>query len=325
MRCKISWLPDSKPTSSTRRPLSRSVLRRIVVDVCARVASPAQVEPLHVLAERDRVLFFAGQRVVVEHVFRDAIAEDALGLIEIAAEGLGSLVEELVSADRVRPEAERALRNAAAAGVPRDVRMQQVAIIVLADVEKFVVRREHARHRIPIGDVGALGVLHDRSVRIAVGQPDDRVPRPAFRKLQARVVEVVATDEVDHRVQLERLLRQHRDVRADEPDLRVRIRLFDAARALDVVGQRRGARVHDDQVVPGSNFQDVVRAEAVRRRIHQGAPRDEGRRLGQPGRIPERRDLAFRLITRSRTAVEDDERRRAQKHSLHATRLRAMV
>ena len=51
--------------------------------------------------------------------------------------------------------------------------------------------------------------------------------------------------------------------------------------------------------------------------IDEFAAGNEGRRLGQPGRVPERADLAPRLVARTRPAIEPVERRRVQEQGFH--------
>ena len=62
---------------------------------------------------------------------------------------------------------------------------------------------------------------------------------------------------------------------------------------------------------------DVGEAEPVRRRVDQLGALDQRGGLRQPGRIPERLDLAPVLIARAGSAIEALERRRLQKQGLH--------
>src|SRR5271165_6875936 len=55
----------------------------------------------------------------------------------------------------------------------------------------------------------------------------------------------------------------------------------------------------------------------MRRRVDQLAVRHEGGRLRQPGRVPEGRDLALRLVTRAGAAVESVEGGRLKKQRAH--------
>src|SRR5271154_955918 len=61
----------------------------------------------------------------------------------------------------------------------------------------------------------------------------------------------------------------------------------------------------------------VGEREAVRWRVDELAPRDQRRRLGEPGRIPEGSDLAPHLVARSRAAVEAIVRRSLQEKGTH--------
>ena len=58
---------------------------------------------------------------------------------------------------------------------------------------------------------------------------------------------------------------------------------------------------------------DFGQCDPVRRRIDQLGVLDQRRRLGEPGRKPERFDLALRLIARAGAAVEAVEGRRLKK------------
>ncbi len=73
---------------------------------------------------------------------------------------------------------------------------------------------------------------------------------------------------------------------------------------------------HRQFVVLGER-QHMIDLELRRRSVDQLAVGDEGRRLGEPGREPERPDLAFGLITRTGAAVEAVEGRRVQEQGLH--------
>src|SRR6266850_1060532 len=73
---------------------------------------------------------------------------------------------------------------------------------------------------------------------------------------------------------------------------------------------------HRQLVIPRER-QHLIELEPRRRRVDQLAVRNERRRLGQPGRIPEGADLALRLIARAGASVEAVERGRVQEQGLH--------
>src|SRR5262249_3204881 len=84
------------------------------------------------------------------------------------------------------------------------------------------------------------------------------------------------------------------------------------------VRRKRGRRgVHDDELVIARQGQDVVEPQPRWRRIDELASRHQRRRLRQPGRVPERTDLAPCLITRARPSIEPIEGRRVQKQRPH--------
>src|SRR5207248_5551660 len=80
-------------------------------------------------------------------------------------------------------------------------------------------------------------------------------------------------------------------------------------------GRRRG--VEDGQFVFRGERQDLIELKPRRRRVNQLAVGQEGRRLSQPSRVPERADLALGLIARTGAAVEAVEGRRVQEQGLH--------
>ena len=75
--------------------------------------------------------------------------------------------------------------------------------------------------------------------------------------------------------------------------------------------------MHDDQVEVARGRRDIGELQAVRWRVDELAARDQRRRLGEPGRIPEGSDLAPRLVARTRAAVEAIERGRLQEKGTH--------
>ena len=92
-----------------------------------------------------------------------------------------------------------------------------------------------------------------------------------------------------------------RDLRADEAGLEARIGGLQRLDCFDVGRERRRRSVQDREI-------EVLRARAttsgefdpVRRSVDQLAALNQRRRLREPVRIPERRDLALRLVARAR-------------------------
>ena len=181
------------------------------------------------LLERDARILFDGQGIVVEHVFAHAVAERSSSLRRVATDGFGDFVTVDVSADRLRPQAERALRGATAAGIPRDVRVLAGSRCSISRLRDTCVDRQHARHRIPIGDLGRARRLLRYRRRHRDTKARGSLPGAPFRQFQTRVVELVAADEIDDLgLSAQRLLRKHGYVRTDEADFAVGILRLDA-------------------------------------------------------------------------------------------------
>ena len=142
MLFRICWLPDSYPTSSSRRPLSRmisSVFRGTLA-----LALHDQVMPS--LPRRARNLLGArqivGEGVVVEEKLPH-LREIFLRRGHFRFHAVRAAHPVAVPAQRLRPQAERALRAAAPARVERDVRMLQVADEVVLDGQIALVHVHH--------------------------------------------------------------------------------------------------------------------------------------------------------------------------------------
>ena len=95
---------------------------------------------------------------------------------------------------------------------------------------------------------------------------------------------------------------------ADEADPQPRILPLERLGDADVVGERRRARVEHGQLVVARERRHVVEREARGGRVDEAAAGHERRGLREPGRIPERADLAAGLIARAGAAVEALER-----------------
>ena len=102
-----------------------------------------------------------------------------------------------VAADGLRPQAEGAARFAAAAGVERDVRVQQITAEIILDGEIALVDRGDERQFIHVVQDRPLLVVDDAARSIAVGQPLDAGEVAALGHLLDGEVELVAADEVE--------------------------------------------------------------------------------------------------------------------------------
>ena len=127
-----------------------------------------------------------------------------------------------MSAERLRPQAERALRRAAARGVQRHERIEQERHVVAAGIDVALVDVHHVRQSVEILNRGTVRIVNDLSIRAAIGDAENLAQRLAVGKFHGRVVELAPHDKIDGRAFLERLLRQGRNVRPHERDLQPR-------------------------------------------------------------------------------------------------------
>lgn len=83
--------------------------------------------------------------------------------------------------------------------------------------------------------------------------------------------------------------------------------------------------MEDGTFVLRGQWQDLIQGKAARRLVdqstvgHQTTGGHQGGRLGQPGRIPQRANLVFRLVSRPGTAVEAGDGGWIQEQGSHCT------
>ena len=109
------------------------------------------------------------------------------------------------------------------------------------------------------------------------------------------------------------------------PIFRFGLSALSASAVLHIGGERRSGRMQHHEIVFGGVGRDVLEFQPVRRRIDELRAFDQRGGLRQPRRIPERLDLAARLIARARAAVETVERRRLQEESSSSWRVRSPI
>ena len=135
---------------------------------------------------------------------------------------VGGALAPRVSAERLRPEAEGALRRASARRVERNKRVEQERHVVAANVQVAPVNVGHVRQSVQILDGRPVGIMHDLAI-LAIGNAENIFDRLALRVFDDGVVEFLAASYVDYFRFHQRLLGQHADVGSDEGDLDVRI------------------------------------------------------------------------------------------------------
>ena len=180
-------------------------LQRVAVGGDARSAAPRQVQRLQLFAELDRAHLLDVEGVVVEEELLD-LGEVLLGPLELRRNVIRRPLAPRVTAEGLRPQAEGALRRAAARGVKRDVRVQQEGHVVARHVHVALVDLGGPRHRVQVFDLRTVGIVDDLAV-LLVADSEDLVQRLALGKLDHGIVELAAADEVEHGALVERLVR----------------------------------------------------------------------------------------------------------------------
>src|SRR5580700_3816788 len=99
--------------------------------MCPCIATPRELKPFHMLANRNGARLVDSECVVIEHILADFASPYRLGLVHFPADTIGALCSILVSSDCLRPKTERALCRATSPRIERHVRMQQVADKIL--------------------------------------------------------------------------------------------------------------------------------------------------------------------------------------------------
>ena len=188
-----------------------------------------------------------GEGVVVEEKFAH-LRENFLHVGHFVGDVLRRADAIFVSADGLRPEAEGALRRAAAAGIHRNVRMQQVADEIFFDLQIAFIDVRHPRQRVHVRNHFALGIVFDFAVLVLVGQAGDGRKVAVFGDFLAGEIKFLAAHPVNRGRRLERFRRQHHRVRADEADFRVGLLRLDGLGHLAIVFQRRRGGVDDDVI-----------------------------------------------------------------------------
>src|SRR5581483_1398312 len=292
-------------------------LERLVVDVGAGVRRPGVAHLADAARDVAGALLVGGEGVVVEEDLAHA-REHVPHRLDFPEHVRDAARAVAVPGRHLRPEAEGAAGRAAAAGVERDVRVLAVRRVVLLEVEVLGV--DLGRE----GQIVQLLPVEQRPVRVrvdaavaAVGDAGDGAPVATLRDLLHRDVELLAGDQVDRVRRVERELGLRGRLSADERDHGVPVPRLDLLRGLGVLPQRRRARVDDHEVVVRRDHDGFVLVQPFGRSVEQARARDHPGRVREPGRVPERPDLALRLVARPRAAIEVLVGRRVQKESLH--------
>ncbi len=186
--------------------------------------------------------------------------EVLLGPLHLGGDVVGGALAPGVAGERLRPEAEGALRRAAARGVERDVGVQQERHVVAGDVHVALVDLGGPGHRVEVFDLRAVGVVLDDAVGVLVADAEDLVQRLAVGKLDGGEVELAAADEVDDVALVQGAVGVGGDRGADEGDLDGGVGLLDGLREGVVAGPAYGRGEEDQELVALGDLDGLVGA-----------------------------------------------------------------
>ncbi len=243
------------------------------------VAGPGDAEFAELAGDGFGAGQVVGEGVVVEEPFA-GLREEFHTLADFGGDVFGAADAVFVAADGLRPEAEGAAGFAAAAGVHRDVGVHQVADEVVLDAEVAFVDFGDEGELVHVFQHGALLVVDDFVVGIAVGDAVDGGPGAVFGDFLDGEVEFIAGDEVDGGAALEGFGGLDGDLGADHADFEAGFGVFEGGGDFDVAGEAGGAGVHDDEVVLFGLVDDGVHAEARGWGVDEFGAFDEGGGLG---------------------------------------------
>ena len=174
-----------------------------------------------------------------------------------------------MSAERLGPQAESALRRTATGRIESDKRVQQEGHGITADVEIAVIDVGDVGQGIEVLHVWTVGIVHHLAARIAIRDAQDFRQRFAVRVFDNRVFELAAAYEIDGRTVVQRPLRQRSDMRPDEAYLEAGVRFLHPGDEADIAGEPRRTGKQDQEFVLLANLDGFFRGNVVRRRIQQ--------------------------------------------------------
>ena len=208
-----------------------------------------------------------------------------LGPGEFGRHIVGGALAPGVTAERLRPQAEGALRRAAARGVERDIRVKQEGDVVAGDVHVALVDLGRPWHRVQVFNLRTVGIVDDLAV-VLVADAQNLVKRLALGKLDHGIVELAAADEVERGALVQRAVRVGGHRRADKGNADRRVgRLDGFGHALVAFpADRRGEE--DQELVILADLDGLVGGDVVRRGVQQARALKKAGRIGEPHRVP---------------------------------------
>src|ERR1700674_5389973 len=109
--------------------------------------------------------------------------------------------------DRLRPEAESALRPAAAPGIDRNVRMYKVTDEIVFDLQVALINGRDERQLVHVLENRPGFVVHDAAIGLAKAQARNGCKRQTLCDVAAGEVEFLAAHEIDCLARRERIVR----------------------------------------------------------------------------------------------------------------------
>jgi len=149
---------DQQPASGFFHGLERFKIGRD-----ARGTRPGQAQRLQLGAQFDGAGLLQVKGVVIEEKFF-YVRPVLFRLGHFSCDVVGGTLAPRMSAERLRPEAEGALRRASARGVERHKGMQQKRHVIAPDIQVAPVHIGHVRQRVQILNRRTVGIVHDDAV-----------------------------------------------------------------------------------------------------------------------------------------------------------------
>ena len=266
-------------------------------------AGPGEAERLQLFAELDGADLLDVEGVVVEEELLD-VGEVFLGPLHFGGDVVGGPLAPGVAGERLRPEAEGALRRAAAGGVERDVGVQQERDVVAGDVHVALVDLGGPGHGVEVFDLRAVRVVLDDAVGVLVADAEDLGQRLAVGELDDGEVELAAADEVDGGALVERAVGVGGDRGADEADLHGGVGALDGFGQSVVAVPADGRGEEDEELVALGDLDGLVGGDVVRRGVEELRAFEHAGGIGEPDGVPVRLDFADCGPARACAAVE---------------------
>jgi hypothetical protein len=193
--------------------------------------------------------------------------------------------------------------------------MLEIADEVVADRQIALVDRRDERQIVHVLDHGPRRVVDDGSGMTMREALDDGQRQPVG-DLFAGVVEFFPTDKIHGGRGIQRSFRIHHGLRSHHADQHRRPLGLQHLGKFRIGRKRRSAGMQDHEFVVARDGEALLHRQFVGGRVEHPRVRHQRRGLRQPGRVPERFHLPFRLVARAGAAVEAVERGSLQEQRL---------